>query len=222
MVQVFVEEKRWEGAGGLELDDEVRVTVAAQACLLILGLADHDLYRRVKTIIVYPRTVMTRPGRSSTFDRSMKVAEPSKPILGQAFFRGPVILVWNAVRSGGSDPKDGRNVVYHEFAHKLDMLSGGANGMPVLKDRKARDAWAEVFGRAYEELGSRLEAGKKTFLDSYARTNAAEFFAVATEHFFEQPRRMRRDHRQLYDALAAFYRQDTAAREKTNRSKRTA
>ena len=213
LVQVFAEEKRWEGLGGLEMNDEVKATVAAQACLLILGL-EHDLYRRVESILVYPSTVVTRPEHRSMFSVATGLADQPVPILGQAFKRGPVILVWDAVRCGGIDPRDGRNVVYHEFAHKLDMLTGAADGVPPLRDRETHQRWVDVLTREYEELQDRAARGKKTFLDTYALKNGAEFFAVATEHFFEQARRMERDHLAMYEVLSDFYRQDTAARER--------
>jgi Mlc titration factor MtfA (ptsG expression regulator) len=217
LVQVFIEEKRWEGAGGLEIDDEVQATIAAQACLLILGL-EHALYRRVESIIVYPSTVVTRPQAPSIFSVASGPADRPMPILGQAFVRGPVILVWDAVRCGGIDPRDGRNVVFHEFAHKLDMLSGAADGVPPLADDDTYQRWVEVLTCEYEAL-KKLEArGKPTFLNRYALKNGAEFFAVATEHFFEQPLKMQRDHKAMYDVLGSFYRQDPAARERRVRS----
>jgi Mlc titration factor MtfA (ptsG expression regulator) len=213
LAQVFIAEKHWEGAGGLELTDEIRVTIAAQACLLILGLK-HALYRRVESIVVYPSTVLTRPEGASIFSVGGDLPEPSTPIIGQAFRRGPVILVWDAVKSGGIDPRDGHNVVYHEFAHKLDMLTGAADGVPPLAGRKEEIQWIEVLTREYEAHKARAERGATTFLDPYALENGAEFFAVATEHFFEQPQQMERDHPAMYKVLLDFYGQDTAARER--------
>jgi Mlc titration factor MtfA (ptsG expression regulator) len=217
LVHVFAEEKHWEGLGGLELTDEVRATISAQACLLILGL-DHDLYRQVESILVYPSTVLAAPTKPSFFAVATALPDQAMPVLGQAFQRGPVILVWDHVRSGGIDPRDGRNVVYHEFAHKLDMLSGSADGVPPLADGETYDRWIEIFTREYEALQEAKRRRRKTFLDPYALTNGAEFFAVATEHFFEQAMKMQRDHTAMYDVLAAFYRQDTAAREKRYRN----
>lgn len=213
LAQVFIAEKHWEGAGGLELSDEIRVTIAAQACLLILGL-EHSLYRRVESIVVYPSTVLTRPEGASIFSVGGDLPETPTPIIGQAFRRGPVILVWDAVKSGGIDPRDGRNVVYHEFAHKLDMLTGAADGVPPLGGRDDRIRWIEVLTREYEALEEQAERGAKTFLDTYALESGAEFFAVATEHFFEQAERMERDHPAMYGVLRDFYLQDTAARER--------
>lgn len=218
LVQVFAAEKHWEGLGGLELTDEVKATISAQACLLILGL-DHDLYRQVESILVYPSTVLAAPQRPSFFAVSTTVSQQPMPVLGQAFQRGPVILVWDSARAGGIDPRDGRNVVYHEFAHKLDMLSGSADGVPPLQDSEAYERWIEIFTREYEALAEQKRRGKKTFLDPYALTNGAEFFAVATEYFFEKGAKMAREHAEMYGVLAEFYRQDPAARERKSRSR---
>ena len=211
LVQVFVEEKSWEGLGGLALDDEIRVTIAAQACLLVLEL-EHDLYRQVESILVYPSTVLAPARPTGVFGVATQPLDSPMPILGQAWERGPVILAWDAVRRGGRHAHDGRNVVYHEFAHKLDMLSDGADGVPPLACDETYERWVEVMTRAYRRLAKRAAEGRPTFLDGYALTNGAEFFAVATEHFFEQGLEMQKDHRAMYDVLRGFYRQDTAAR----------
>lgn len=212
LVQVFVEEKHWEGLGGLEMNDEIRVTVAGQACLLILNL-HHDLYRRVESILVYPSTVVA-PARPPGFGEVLSAPPPSAmPVLGQAFSRGPLILAWDAVAYGGANPRDGHNVVFHEFAHKLDMLTGDADGVPPLADAATYARWIEVFERGWDELHARQAAGRRTFLDAYAGESPAEFFAVATEQFFEQGRTMQRKHPELYDVLRGFYRQDPAKRQ---------
>ncbi len=212
LVQVFVAEKHWEGLAGLEMNDEVRVTIAAQACLLVLELP-HDLYRRVDSILVYPTTVKTPSRSRSVFDTSADLADHGMPILGQAFKRGPVILVWDAVKRGGRNAHDGHNVVFHEFAHKLDMLSGDADGVPPLHDRDEYQHWITVFQREWDALHEDEDRGRRTFLNTYAGTNPAEFFAVATEQFFEQGKTMRRKHQELYDVLRGFYRQDPAVRD---------
>jgi Mlc titration factor MtfA (ptsG expression regulator) len=135
LVQVFVAEKHWEGLGGLEMSDEIRVTVAGQACVLILGL-DHDLYQQVESILVYPSTVIA-PAPREGFGVVL-TAPPGgpMPVLGQAFSRGPLILAWDAVRRGGRNAHDGHNVVMHELAHKLDMLGGSADGVPPFGGRR--------------------------------------------------------------------------------------
>lgn len=211
LVQVFVAEKNWEGLGGLSMDDEIKVTIAAQACLLILYL-DHDLYRQVESILVYPSTMVAPQQPASMFGVATSPTRGPMPLLGQAFTRGPVILAWDAVRRGGENPRDGHNVVFHEFAHKLDMLSGAADGVPPLADRETYAHWVQVFQRTWDELHAERDAGRRTFLDAYAGQSPAEFFAVATEQFFEQGKTMRQAHPQLYEVLRGFYRQDPAQR----------
>ncbi|HET6584792.1 MAG TPA: M90 family metallopeptidase [Nannocystaceae bacterium] len=219
LVQVFVEEKDWEGLGGLEMTDEIRVTIATEACLLILGL-EHSLYRQIASILVYPRTVLAPPRPPSFFGIVTTPVEGPLPVLGQAMQRGPIVLVWDAVRRDSADGRDGHNVVLHEFAHKLDMLDGSADGVPPLADDATYRRWIEVFTSEYEDLKRRTEQGQRTYLGEYALTNGAEFFAVATEHFFEQPLLMERDHGAMYQVLRDFYRQDTAARERRWKSRR--
>jgi Mlc titration factor MtfA (ptsG expression regulator) len=212
LVQVFVAEKHWEGCGGLELTDEIRVTIAAQACVLLLG-RDHDLYADVESILVYPHTVVTPARPQGIFTGNP--SEPSRDgqaILGQAHLHGPVILVWDSVRRGARRADDGHNVVFHEFAHKIDMLDGGADGTPPLEEHAALRNWAEVCSASFEHLKSRTDAGRSSFFDAYGATNEAEFFAVATESFFERPEAMKRAEPALYDLFAAYYRQDPAAR----------
>ncbi|HWB79833.1 MAG TPA: M90 family metallopeptidase, partial [Nannocystaceae bacterium] len=189
LVQVFVEEKSWEGLGGLEMTDEIRVTIAAEACLLILAL-EHALYKQVESILVYPKTVVAPPQPQSFFSVARAPMATGMPVLGQAMHRGPVVLVWDAVRRGSANAKDGHNVVIHEFAHKLDMLDGSADGVPPLADDATYNRWIEVFTREYDAMQRAHDRGKRTWLGDYALTNGAEFFAVATEHFFERPRAM--------------------------------
>jgi Mlc titration factor MtfA (ptsG expression regulator) len=211
MIQVFLDEKQWEGCGGLELSDEIRVTIAAQACLLQLALP-HDYYRNVESILVYPATVVLPEYRPGVFENSNGPVDGDVPILGQAFSRGPVILVWDAVLRGARHPEQGHNVVYHEFAHKLDMLDGAADGTPPLADSDQLAEWVAVCSREFQRL--RLLAGKghTTFLDAYGSTNEAEFFAVATEEFFDRPRALRDHAPDLYRVLRDYYRQDPAKR----------
>ena len=218
LVQVFAAEKHWEGAGGLTLTDEIRATISAQACLLILNLA-HDLYRNVESILVYPSTVVPPPRQPGMFEIAMGPVEPPMPVLGQAFTRGPVILVWDAVRRGGRHPHSGHNVVYHEFAHKLDMLDGAPDGVPPLADEESYQRWVRVFTQAYQELQQARRRGRPTILDPYALTSSAEFFAVATEVFFERPLQLEREQAAMYDVLRQFYRQDPAARERRARAR---
>lgn len=215
LVQVFLAEKHYAGCGGLELDDEVRVTIAGQACLLLLGLEDHDLYRNVETILVYPSTVVPKRVVEPMFAAPV-VVDPVVPLLGEAHHRGPIILTWDAVLRGARHA-NGHNVVYHEFAHKIDMADGAVDGVPPVDTRAQYERWVEVCSHEYETLRRRSEAGLPTLLDPYGGTTVAEFFAVATEVFFERPRELDAEHPELYDVLRSFYRQDPALRERTAR-----
>lgn len=210
LVQVFVAEKHWEGCGGLDLTDEIKVTIAAEACLLLLG-RDHGLYNDVESILVYPSTVVPPERPQGFFALSMQAREEPMPLLGEAHQGGPVILVWDAVRRGARNPGDGRNVVFHEFAHKIDMLDGDADGTPPLPDRAHRLDWANVCSEVYLALKDK-DPETRRVLDPYGATNEAEFFAVATESFFERPVALQSSLPPLYDLLAGFYRQDPAAR----------
>jgi Mlc titration factor MtfA (ptsG expression regulator) len=211
LIQVFVAEKQWDGCGGLALTDEIQVTIAGLACLLLLGL-DHMLYSNVRTICVYPSTVVA-PGERSADSYAITIQEPAVPIYGQSILRGPVVLVWEPVLRGALHPERGHNVVYHEFAHKLDMLDGCINGTPPLADRTRYQRWVEVCTREYNVLRRCASKGKRTLVDTYGATNPGEFFAVITECFFDKPLQMRRQHLELYSLLQEFYRQDPAARE---------
>jgi Mlc titration factor MtfA (ptsG expression regulator) len=211
LIQVFIAEKNWEGAGGLVLDDEIRVTISAQACLLLLGVP-HDYYQNVESIIVYPSTVVPPQRKLGSFEIRSAPVDIEQPILGQAFRQGPVIIIWDAALRGGRHPEIGHNVIYHEFAHKLDMLDGTADGTPPLRDRTEYRNWVQTCSREYERLRQEAAAGKKSFLTAYAATSPAEFFAVATEQFFDRPRSMIEQAPDLYGVLREYYRQDPAER----------
>lgn len=211
LIQVFIAEKYWEGAGGLILTDEIRVTISAQACLLLLGLP-HNYYRNVESIIVYPSTVVPPERKPGFFENALEPVEPSHPIIGQAFRQGPVIIIWDAALQGGRHPESGHNVIYHEFAHKLDMLDGAADGTPPLRDRAEYRDWVVTCSHEYLRLKRDAEHGKRSFLNTYGATNEAEFFAVATEQFFDQPRLMIKHAPELYRVLKEYYRQDPVSR----------
>ena len=215
LIQVFIAEKNWEGAGGLELIDEIRVTISAQACLLLLGLP-HNYYKNVESIIVYPSTVVPPQRKPGFFENTIAPVESALPIIGQAFCQGPVIIIWDAALRGGRHPEFGHNVIYHEFAHKLDMLDGMADGTPPLRNRAEYRDWAQICSREYLRLKQRTEKGKRSFLDAYAATNEAEFFAVATEQFFDQPRLMIKHSPDLYQVLKKYYCQDPSERVSRN------
>jgi Mlc titration factor MtfA (ptsG expression regulator) len=215
LIQLFIAEKDWEGCNGLTLTDEIRVTIAGQACLLVLGL-DHVLYANVETILVYPSTFVPRRPESSIF-ANPGIEHPMLPLLGEAHQRGPVILTWDSVRRSGRHPELGHNVVYHELAHKLDMLDGAVDGIPPLGDTAEYERWERVCKAEYERLRALSDAGQEGVLDPYGSTDEAEFFAVVTEAFFDAPLELLAEHPALYEVLSAFYRQDTASRERRAR-----
>ena len=217
LVQIFIAEKKFEGCGGLQINDEIRVVIAAQACLLVLGLPPFQ-YLQLESVIVYPTTVTIPRSRQSVFSASGTIVPDSQAILGQAFLRGPVILVWDTVQRNARHPEQGHNVVYHEFAHVLDMRDGTADGTPILQSRQLYRAWVETCAREYATLKNNARKGKKSVLDSYGSVHEAEFFAVATELFFDRSLRMKKNHPDLYHVLSAYYRQDTAAREQRFRT----
>ena len=207
-LRILMKEKTWEGGGGLELTEEMQVTIAAEASLLLLGL-DHEYYPNVESIVVYPKDYVA-PAR--TRDPSGVVDEYGSTRLGEAWDNGPVVLSWSDARSGGLNPTDGHNVVLHEFAHKLDMRDGTADGVPKLDEDAQYDTWAEVMSAEFQELVSQTEKGHKSLIDSYGATNPAEFFAVSTECFFEKSVLMQERHARLYAVLRDFYHQDPASR----------
>ena len=207
-VNVFLAEKHFEGAGGLELTDEIRVTVAAQACLLLLH-RETDYYPLLKSIIVYPSTYVVsdeRPIGGGVW------TEGDEPHLGHTQRNlSALVLAWDSTLHGARAVDDGENLVFHEFAHQLDFESGGADGTPPLESSRQYASWARVLGAELDALRRASEAGSPSVLDEYGAENPAEFFAVATEAFFERPLELRTRHAALYDELRAFYRQDPAA-----------
>ena len=202
-MQIFLTEKNFEGLGGLVMRDEIRVTIAAQACLLLLRRGEAD-YPRLSSILVYPTAYQAR---STTRDGAI-VTESSQVRLGESWGAGAVVLSWDDVLHGATDFQDGHNVVLHEFAHQLDMENNAADGAPVLPRRSMYVAWARVLGREYEELQRDVYQNHRSVMDAYGATNPAEFFAVATETFFEKPRQLRDMHPELYQLLQEFYGQD--------------
>lgn len=207
LIRIFLAEKSFEGCGGLEITEEIRLTIAAQACLLLLH-RDTDIYPNVESILVYPGAYLVR----ATHSDGPVVIEGEQGRTGESWTRGLVVLAWDHVKSGAAQPEDGQNVVLHEFAHQLDGESGSMDGAPELGTRARYASWAKVLGDEFAELSQRLQAGLNSDIDFYGATNPAEFFAVITEVFFEQSRAMKQRHPELYQELALFYRQDPAAR----------
>ncbi len=206
LVQIFLAEKTFEGCGGLDLTDEMKVTIAAQACLLLLH-RQTDIYPRLVTILVYPSAYLAKGVKSIA---GPIVLEGESARLGESWTSGVVVLSWNDVRAGASDIHDGQNLVLHEFAHQLDREDGAINGTPLLEQKSQYLAWARVLSAEYERLQRDSRAGRSTVLDDYGATDPAEFFAVATECFFEKPRVLKKRHPALYEELKIFYRQDPA------------
>jgi Mlc titration factor MtfA (ptsG expression regulator) len=209
---LFVHEKQISAAGGLELTPEMKLGIAVQACILVLNLGPEgrglEQYDDWVEIIVYPAEFVPRH-EFRTEEGLVNVDESA--YAGQAWLQGPVILSWADVENAGG--VDGMNVVIHEFAHKLDMLNGAANGFPPLHAGMSRHAWSAAFKAAYEDLCRRVEAGENTDIDPYATESPAEFFAVLSEAFFEIPDIVREVYPQVYEQLAQFYRQDPASRD---------
>ncbi|MCA8922193.1 MAG: zinc-dependent peptidase [Planctomycetes bacterium] len=215
-VQVLLAEKHFEGCDGLEITDEVRVTIAGHAALLLLH-RDTDYFSRLQTVLVYPRGYHAH-GEERLPDGT--VVEGKRGRLGESWTGGVVVLSWADLLGGAQNPRDGQNVALHEFAHQLDQEDGQADGAPVLEGgRRAYAAWAHALAPEFERLQARVQKGRRTDLDAYGATNPAEFFAVVTEAFFERPEKLEKRHPELYAALAEFYVQDPAARRRARRGR---
>ncbi|MDM4766471.1 M90 family metallopeptidase [Pelomonas sp. SE-A7] len=207
LIQVFLAEKPIIGCDGLTVTDEMRVTIAAQACLPLLG-APRSFYPRLNQILLYPAAfVVDRPVNAP----GGVLQEQRRALAGESWVQGQVLLSWQDVVQGAADPADGQNVVIHEFAHQLDQLKGHANGAPLLRDRAAYQRWSEVMQAEYQALQWRCAEGLPSLLNPYGATDPAEFFAVASEVFFEQPGELQALHPALYAELGGYYRLDPAA-----------
>ena len=206
-ILVFLGEKRFEGCGGLRITDEIKVTVAAQACILLLHRKS-NYYPRLRSILVYPHAYVARNVRR---DKVGVVHEQVDLRGGESWHHGAVVLSWDDVKRSAADLHDGHNVVLHEFAHQLDQEGGVANGAPVLSRRSMYVAWARILGGEYRKLLKDIEQHRRNVIDEYGATNPAEFFSVVTECFFERPVQLRKKHPQLYEELQLFYCQDPAA-----------
>jgi len=206
-IKVFLDEKHFEGCMGFELTQEVKLLIAAQACLLLLGKENTE-YTTLKSILVYPDTYQAK--RTEMAPGGV-VTETQQAVLGQSWERGTVALSWKSTQRGAANMHDGRNVVLHEFAHQLDQATGQANGLPKLRSASRYAAWKRVMSEEYERLQDRVEAGRRTVMDAYGATHPAEFFAVASECFFEKPEQLKRARPALYDQLQLFYQQDPSA-----------
>jgi Mlc titration factor MtfA (ptsG expression regulator) len=201
-VQVLLAEKHFEGCGGLTLTDEMRVTIAAHAALLMLRREPH-YYPDLVSILVYPSTYLVPVEEQ----HGGFVTEAEDERLGESWRRGVVVLAWDAARAGARSTEDGDNVILHEFAHQLDTEDGSADGVPLLDRPSDYKTWARALAPEYERLRERPD---ESILDTYGAEDPAEFFAVATEAFFEKPHELRERHPELYAELGRFYRLDPA------------
>ncbi len=207
LVQIFLQEIDFEGCGGQQIDDEVRLTVAGRAAVLLVG-REGDTFSKLRTVLVYPSEYLA-PGNEMMADGT--VFEGLDARLGESWSQGSVVLAWDEVQYNESVPRGCLDVVYHEFAHQLDAENGPVDGAPFLPSARARQEWAEVLGREYHDLEQQVEWGRPTFLDPYAATHPAEFFAVLTEYFFIRPVPLQHHHPALYAQLRICYGQDPAS-----------
>lgn len=204
LVKRFLHEKQFVGCGGLEINDEIRITIAGTACLLVLNRAS-TLYEDLRYIYVYPDSFSAPVERR---DEAGVVSRSLQGRSGESWSNGKVILAWNEVNLGLQNFTDGKNVGLHEFAHQLDQESGSSNGAPLLDRNSAYTRWAEVFTHEYQGLVNDAHLGRASLMDHYGATNPAEFFAVATETFYEQPQAMAQRHPELFQQLYQYYRVD--------------
>lgn len=204
LIQLFIAKKRFVGCAGLIITDKIKVTIAAEACLLLLNHPKTKVYPKLYSVLVYPGAFRTEREQQQT-DGTVSVA--SHNLSGESWSNGKVVLSWDDVVAGASDFTDGQNVVLHEFAHQLDSHSGSTNGAPPLR-RNSYGTWSKVLSEEFEELRDACFRRHKTVIDQYGATNPAEFFAVATETFFEQPQQLHLKHQELYDELSLYYQAD--------------
>ncbi|WP_138431250.1 zinc-dependent peptidase [Fodinibius saliphilus] len=208
LINIFIKEKSFEGCAGLKITDEIRITVAAQACILLLGIEDlSSFYEGLRSVLIYPETYVARvkSNRNSFF-----VEEGYQRRHGEAWSRGHVVLAWDEVKKGASDINDGQNLVFHEFAHQLDYDYGATSEIEANSNDSTFLSWGWVVGKEYNKLLKAIKKNQHTLIDEYGATNLAEFFAVVTENFFERPQALQQKHPELYQQLKRFYQQDPA------------
>ena len=214
-MQVFLAEKHFVGCGGLVVTDEMRVTVAAQACLLLLN-RPAGYFRGLREILIYPGAFVVDRVRA---DGSGVLQEQRGALAGESWAQGQVVLSWDDTLAGAAVADDGRNVVIHEFAHQLDQEKGHANGAPLLGERRRYARWSQVLGEAFAQLQRRVAreaagaadtggAAPAPLISAYGATDPAEFFAVVSEVFFEQPQQLAAEQPALYREFSGYYRID--------------
>jgi len=204
-INIFLDEKEFIGCGGLQMSDEIRITISGNACILLLK-RDKRCFPRFISILVHPDTYVAK---QVTYDGLVEVHDDNIRS-GESWHRGPVVLSWADVIHGSLNSDDGHNVVLHEFAHKLDEENEIMNGLPVLRDSSHYADWAKVLSKEYDSLLIRVEHRANSVIDAYGAVSPAEFFAVATESFFEKPLQMKQKLPELYEQFKIFYNMDTA------------
>ena len=205
-INIFVDEKEFIGCAGLQISNEIQVTIAGNACILLLK-RDKRCFPRFTTILIYPDTYVSREVKSD----GLVVVHEESVRAGESWYRGPVVLSWADVMRGSLNNSDGHNVVLHEFAHKLDEENEIMNGLPVLRDSSHYAEWAEVLSKEFDSLLIRVDRGTNLVIDAYGAVSPSEFFAVATESFFEKPLLMKNKLPDLYQQFRRFYNLDPAA-----------
>lgn len=203
-IHVFLAEKKFVGLNGVVITDEIKVTVAAQACLLLLNRKT-DYYPKLTTILVYPSAFIKQ---QQTLQAGGVIQQQRNALAGESWQQGRVVLSWQDTLEGADLPNDGHNVVIHEFAHQLDQEGGYANGAPILSKGQNYQGWSNVLSTEFEQLKLQAKAGIPSLFDYYGATNPAEFFAVASEVFFEQALQFHKLYPNLYRQLKDYYQVD--------------
>ncbi|MFK8013972.1 MAG: zinc-dependent peptidase [Gammaproteobacteria bacterium] len=206
LVNVFLDEKRFIGCAGLQVDDTIAVVIATQACLLLVNRPG-GCFDPLHSVLVYPRAFYVE---HENVDEHGVISRDRRLLSGESWSEGQVVVSWDDARSGGAHHADGYNVVVHEFAHQLDGETGTVNGAPLLDDDEGTSRWAQTMREEYAALKSAVGRGAETLIDPYGATHPAEFFAVLSEVFYEQPRALRDEHPSLYQRLREFYHVDPA------------
>jgi len=204
LITRFLASKNIIGCAGLKVTDEIRLTIATHACLLLLNRPSNE-YRELRTILVYPSSFLVK---HDVHDEAGIVTTGRHVLSGESWSNGKVILAWDNVAHGVHDFSDGYNVVLHEFAHQLDHQSGITNGAPLLYSPTAYKNWARVFSEEFAQLQHATDSHLNTLIDQYGATDPAEFFAVVTETFYEKPQQLASHHPELFEELKLYYRVD--------------
>ena len=208
IITILIDEKYWEGCGGLELTERMQVVIAAQAAVLLLNCDSTDYFHNVRTFLVYPEAYVQTQERVG----SDGLVHSGSANLGEAWYNGPVVLSWKDSLEASHGFGRGLNVVFHELAHAVDMLTGTTNGTPLLRDRDDYASWHQTMSRTFATLKETYARGGRDVIRPYGITNVAEFFAVTTECFFDAPIPFKRAHPAVYEHYCRFWGQDPASR----------